>query len=78
MTIATNVTDTSYIDNAVNNGMTYYYIVTAVDASGNESTNSNETSATPQAPIGHGLLRITMSDSSEREYSCPRLKSMIL
>lgn len=67
-TIATNVSDTSYIDTTVTNGTTYYYVVTAVDSSGNESANSNEASATPQAPSGHGLLRITMNDSSEREY----------
>ncbi|GMB01851.1 LamG-like jellyroll fold domain-containing protein [Pelosinus sp. IPA-1] len=67
-TIATKVTDTKYVDNTVTNGTTYYYVVTAVDASGNESANSNEASATPQASSGNGLLRITMSDSSEREY----------
>jgi hypothetical protein len=64
-TIATNVTGTSYIDNTVTNGTTYYYVVTAVDGSGSESANSNEASATPE---GHDLLRITMNDSSEREY----------
>jgi hypothetical protein len=67
-TIATNVTGTTYIDKTVTNGITYYYVVTAVDSDGNESANSNEASATPQAPSGHGLLRITMNDSSEREY----------
>jgi len=65
--IATNVTGTSYVDTIVTNGTTYYYVVTAVNADG-ESGNSNEASATPQAPSGHGLLRITMNDSSEREY----------
>jgi hypothetical protein len=67
-TIATKVTGTTYADKAVTNGITYYYVVTAGDGSGNESANSNEASATPQAPSGHGLLRITMNDSSEREY----------
>jgi hypothetical protein len=67
-TIATNVSGTSYVDNTVTNGTTYYYVVTTVDSNGNESANSNEASATPQAPSGHGLLRITMNDSSEREY----------
>jgi hypothetical protein len=67
-TFASNVTGTSYIDNTVTNGTTYYYVVTAVDSNGNESANSNEASANPQAPSGHGLLRITMNDSSEREY----------
>ena len=69
-TIATTVTGTSYVDTNVTNGTTYYYVVTAVNADG-ESANSNEASATPQAaPIEEGnvLLRITMNDSSEREY----------
>ncbi|VBB05553.1 fibronectin type iii [Lucifera butyrica] len=67
-TVASNVTTTSYVDNTVTNGTTYYYVVTVVDSNGNESANSNEASATPIAPSGHGLLRITMLDSSEREY----------
>src|SRR5271154_6048552 len=40
---------TSYIDTTVTNGTTYYYVVTAVSASG-ESANSNQASATPSAP----------------------------
>jgi len=39
-------TTTSYTDKAVTNGTTYYYVVTAVNASG-ESANSNEASANP-------------------------------
>jgi len=69
-TIASDVTDTSYVDTSVTNGITYYYVVVAVTADG-ESNNSNEASATPVAPIvddSKVLLRITMNDSSEREY----------
>ncbi len=69
-TIATTVAGTSYVDTNVVNGTTYYYVVTTVDPDG-ESANSNEASATPQAaPVEEGnvLLRITMNDSSEREY----------
>jgi hypothetical protein len=40
---------TSYTDTTVTNGTTYYYVVTAVSASG-ESANSNQASATPSAP----------------------------
>lgn len=36
-----------YVDNTVNNGTTYYYVVRAVDMSSNESGNSNQASATP-------------------------------
>jgi len=40
---------TSYTDSAVTNGTKYFYVVSAVNASG-ESPNSSEVSATPQAP----------------------------
>jgi hypothetical protein len=66
MTIASNVSGTSYVDATVTNGTTYYYVVTTVNADG-ESANSNEASATPVAS-SKALLRVTMSDSSEREY----------
>ena len=36
------VSAVSYTDSTVVNGTTYYYVTTAVDSSGNESTNSNE------------------------------------
>jgi fibronectin type 3 domain-containing protein len=39
---------TSFTDTTVTNGTTYFYVVTAVNASG-ESGNSNQASATPQA-----------------------------
>lgn len=69
-TIASNVSGTSHVDTDVINGTTYYYVVTAV-TSDDESANSNEASATPTAPSveeGEAVLRVTMIDSSEREY----------
>jgi hypothetical protein len=72
-TIATNVAGINYIDTAVQNGITYYYVVTAITAEG-ESANSNEASVTPiAAPVedGQAILRVTMLDSSEREYQLP-------
>jgi fibronectin type 3 domain-containing protein len=48
-TIASGVTVASYTDTAVNNGTTYYYVVSAVNSAG-ESANSAEASATPAAP----------------------------
>ena len=42
--------DSNYTDNDVNNGTTYYYVVTATDTSGNESDYSDESSATPNPP----------------------------
>ena len=36
---------TAYTDSTVQSGATYFYVVTAVDSSGNESVNSNEAAA---------------------------------
>ncbi|MFO8008405.1 MAG: sugar-binding protein, partial [Candidatus Brocadiia bacterium] len=47
--IATGVASSAYTDTGVTNGTTYYYVVTAVDTSSNESGYSNEASATPEA-----------------------------
>jgi fibronectin type 3 domain-containing protein len=48
-TIATTST-TTYVDNAVRNGRTYYYVVAAANIT-ETSANSNEVSATPQASL---------------------------
>jgi len=49
VSIATGVVLSTYADNTVANGTTYYYVVTAVDTSSNESGTSSEASATPTA-----------------------------
>jgi len=41
------LTSSDYIDDTVTNEITYYYVVTAVDANDNESADSNEDWATP-------------------------------
>ena len=48
---ATNLTATNLTDNAVTNGTTYYYVVTATDPIGYESTNSNQAVAMPMNPL---------------------------
>jgi fibronectin type 3 domain-containing protein len=40
----------TFTDNAVQAGVTYFYVVTAVDANGNESAFSNEAAATVPTP----------------------------
>ncbi len=42
---------TSYTDNAVDNDITYYYQISAVNSSNNESTRTPQISATPSAPV---------------------------
>ncbi|MBC8160297.1 MAG: fibronectin type III domain-containing protein [Roseiflexaceae bacterium] len=53
VTIASNLTTTSYTDSGVTNGTSYNYIVTAVNGGG-ESSPSNQASATPSAGSGGG------------------------
>ena len=43
---------TTYTDDTVANGRLYYYVVTAVDAAGNEGERSNEAEALPHLAIG--------------------------
>ncbi len=73
-TTIANLTATNYTDANVTNGMTYYYVVSAV-RSGGESANSSQTSATPQLPAplpptgltatpGNGQVVLTWTASS--------------
>jgi endonuclease I/fibronectin type 3 domain-containing protein len=56
------VTASDYSDTSVTNGITYYYVVAAVDTSNNESADSNEASASPSA--GVTLLLTFLADTS--------------
>jgi glycosidase len=53
----TPLADTAYTDNTVVNGRLYYYVVTAVDAAGNESARSHEAEALPHLIIGWANLQ---------------------
>lgn len=43
------LTESAFVDDTVSNGESYYYVVTAVDSVGNESNQSSEVVATPDA-----------------------------
>jgi hypothetical protein len=68
--LAPGITTTSYIDNAVVNGTTYFYRVSAVNSSA-ESVLSREVSATPTGPgmpsAGRIATRSTKAPSSSGE-----------
>ena len=49
---------TTYADGGLVNGSTYYYVVTALDNSGNESTYSNEIAVTPSDPNAAAGYRV--------------------
>ncbi|MBN1765731.1 MAG: hypothetical protein JW860_10775, partial [Sedimentisphaerales bacterium] len=71
------LSSSDYTDNSVTNGVTYYYVVTAVDTSSNESGNSNENSAMPadttpptpptglMATTGNGYVSLFWLDNTE-------------
>ncbi len=69
-------TGTSYSDSTLTNGTTYYYVVTAIDASNNESTYSAEVSATPMPEpgaygldFGSGSAYVTFGDPTKLDLS---------
>ncbi|MGD0784381.1 MAG: glycosyl hydrolase family 28 protein [Sedimentisphaerales bacterium] len=76
------LSDSNYIDHSVTNGTTYYYVVTAVDTSANESNNSSEVSAMPQlintppaaptglsATAGNAKVLLDWSNNSESDLA---------
>lgn len=69
-TIATNLETSAYSDGTVTNGTTYYYVVSAVDYSQNESDNSDEISAIPHVPVrymenlGRGVAAVRKSSTT--------------
>ncbi len=80
----TGVFASEFVDDNVTNGMTYYYVVTATDGSGNESDASAEVDATPEvgqdvtppaAPTGvmatpdGGGIRLDWDDNLEADLA---------
>jgi hypothetical protein len=63
------VTTSDYIDNTVINGTTYYYVVTAVDTSSNESQYSNERPTTPHLRSVISILGSWASGTSHTKES---------
>ena len=57
-TTITNVTATSFLNTGLTNGTTYYYVVSALNASG-EGANSSEASATPALPPPPVPIKLT-------------------
>ena len=47
--------DNWFFDGGLSNGMTYYYVVTALDSLGNESGDSNEAIGVPRGGVGTGM-----------------------
>ena len=47
---STYVPGTAYVDNTVQAGQTYYYVITAVDSNNNQSAYSNQASAVVPSP----------------------------
>jgi hypothetical protein len=62
--------NSSFTDNNVTPGITYYYVVTAVDKSLNESNDSTEVSATPRGGAIYDFAGITQSDANYNAYAC--------
>jgi glycosidase len=51
------LTGTTFADTGLRNARTYYYVVRALDAAGNESASSNEVTALPHLVIGWANLQ---------------------
>ncbi|MFL6350524.1 MAG: RICIN domain-containing protein [Bryobacteraceae bacterium] len=61
--IASGITGTTYTDNGLTNGSTYYYTVAATNSAGT-SSQSNEANATPTSTVGLSDGTYTVSNSA--------------
>jgi fibronectin type 3 domain-containing protein len=62
--VATVTSGTTFNDTGLTNGTTYYYVVTAVNQTSNESGKSNEASATPATVPGAPTLQASAGNQS--------------
>ncbi|RPJ29500.1 MAG: alpha-amylase [Chloroflexi bacterium] len=70
------LTATDFTDTGLQNARTYYYVVTSLDAKGNESPYSNEVSALPRLTIGWANLQwpptmthtLSVTDRTDNAY----------
>jgi fibronectin type 3 domain-containing protein len=69
--IASGLTTSTHTDNTVGNGVTYFYVVTAVDTSGGESARSNWIAATPQGVpvVRYGMDGNTLDSSGNDNHA---------
>jgi polygalacturonase len=67
--IQTNLMSTNYVDTSVTNGVTYYYVVSAVN-SGGESPDSAEVSAEPMPSLAPVSL-VVQNNGNELQVSWP-------
>ena len=65
------ISSSSYVDYTVAGGTTYYYVVTAVDTSSNESNDSSEVSATPAGGTTvYNFVGINAANTNYNAYYC--------
>ncbi|GGH44340.1 hypothetical protein GCM10008014_05640 [Paenibacillus silvae] len=67
-TIATNVTGTTYSDVNVEQGITYYYVVTAKNADGVSAPSNVASAIIPIPETGRAILIVTMTIGLEKEF----------
>ncbi|HKL21693.1 MAG TPA: hypothetical protein VJ904_07805, partial [Tichowtungia sp.] len=80
--LVTNLTSSDYTDTQVTNGITYTYVVTAIDSSGNESDPSAEVSALPELDLtppavpgdlyvasGNAYVLLNWADNTEEDLA---------
>lgn len=59
----------TYTDSSASNGTTYYYVLSAIDEIPNESSNTSEVSATPNAPIEFDASSASGTSVSQASFS---------